>query len=212
MQPANDQGHVGLGRAEHAGDCHLAYGAGETTDSSNFVGREKFAVHSNAPDIDGVLSVSLVINPLKICGRVVPLHAVDVVDEGKMLGIWDKCKSYQSVNEKCLFEASREQIHMTIPQAVGCGPQHFSVNPARPQPAGAYSVKTSDAAKVTDFVESHQFGDVNGSPFFNGCGSHAAGHPSGLGGSVIKNPSRARTLGGFAIRSTTAPALQPIGG
>ena len=200
MKPAKDQGHIALRCSESSGNLGLAHRSAKLADFGNFLCSQKFLVHGDEPGIDGVLFVSPVIGPLKICDDVVSLGAINVVHNRKTIWVRNEGKSHQAVNKNRFGNVIGPETDRKVSKRMFAGPQDFSVTSTKlPGATRAHSVKASDAAQIADFVYVSKLSQVNGSPLFGECGNHAAGCPSGEVGLAIKNPSRARTHGGFVF-------------
>ncbi len=153
-------------------------------------------------------------NPLKVSDRIVGLNQIDVVDFGKIERVRKKSSSYKPVNGNVSALASLGMQENLDVSPISCTDAHHAsglkiettiFGPTKPGNA-------PHMAKATDFVIMPECFDANRSPFFNDWGKHGVDRPSAEVGLAFENPSRASTLGGFAIDSKTPPAKQDIGG
>lgn len=172
---------------------------------SHFLERDNIFI-AEFPDhhvMPPVRRMEIVVNardPLKVCGRVIGFHQVDVIDLREVCRIWDEGRSNKSVNRSIAVVGSGVEEDGSVTSGTIVLAQNFTaVESEATGLASAIAIETTNASEVADLVEWFEFGDCNGSPLLNDFGTHAAGRPSGYGGLAVKNPSRAPTLGGFAI-------------
>lgn len=192
-----------MGAAEKLGYFGLGHRATNLSDFDNFLWSEEFLESGDAADINGVLPIGLVIDPLKIGDNVVPFVAVDVVDHGKVGWIGEKRERDKAMDEEGFSARLMPQADVEVAQRVGTRSQNFTINLAGPIVwPSAKTVKASYAAEVGDFVKASVFGNRNRSPFFNNSAIHGAGRPSGEIGSMVKGPLHASTSSGSAIMAS----------
>lgn len=159
----------------------------------------KLASHERDAGRVSVQEVSQSRDPFEIVDRVVNLVEIDVVDFGKVGGIWDESQRHQAVDLS--ISGQRPDLHpnVEIPSFAYLGIESSSPERKLVFRCGARLTKASHSAKVADLIEFAEPINGDGSPFLNCRDSHAAGFPSARTSSEIKSPSRATTFGGFAF-------------
>jgi hypothetical protein len=202
--PAQYQRYVGLGGTEQLCDSGLCHRASEISDFGNFFRCQQLLVEGDESGIDCMLFVQAVGSPFEIGRDAICLDAVDMVDDGEFVRIWDKGHCHETVEQECLpltFSEKRDlKVRMSAPTAAGS--QNFTVACLQPKSSHAEAIDAADSTKVADFVKVAEMFDRNRSPFFNADDIHVTGCLSGYGGLAIKDPSHAPTFGGSAIMAS----------
>lgn len=193
-----DQRNTGLCDAVQLSDAGLGHGAAKLADFGDFFCAEKLLEHGNAADIDGVLSIGSVINPLKIGHNVVGFDAINVVDHRKIVGILDECERHQSVDMNGFGLAVTKQIDVSVSKFVRSGSQDLPINYAGLESV-ADAIEATNTAKIAYFVKVSEICERNRSPFFGESDIHLAGRPSGRSGLMIKDPPNVDAIGGSAV-------------
>lgn len=200
---SQDRRDVGLRDTVQFGYIDLGHSVSKSADFGDFFCAEKLLEHGNAADIDGVLSIGSVINPLKIGHNVVGFDAVNMIDDGESIGIWNKCHSHQTVDMDGLTLSVPEKVDVRVSEFIRSWTKDLAIYPTGLKPV-ADAVKTAYAPEIAHLVEISEVIDRNGSPFFCESDIHTAGYLSGQVGLMIKNPPRASTFGGFAVMAATS--------
>lgn len=166
MLSGQDQRDVGLRRAEASGYFGLGHALSDHSDLGNLLCGQELLEHCDAADVDSVLLIGFVIDPLKVRFPTMSLLPVDVVDHGEIGGIWDEGDGDDAVNEDCFASSFAKQIGLQVTQLVDARSQYFPVAVSRTSSlASAQSSKTSQASHVADFVDF--FEANNSAPFLN---------------------------------------------
>lgn len=205
----NDHAHGAMRNTEVSGRLNIADATSDHgSDGGNIIITE-FSDHQRSFGLSGMQIVSQPRYPFQIGNGVIGLDEINVVDLRKVAGIWNECKGNDAMDGPAFDEAVCLQKDAGVSAMIDKGPQHFRFDtPKTSILATTEAVNTSNPSEVTGLVPVPKFGDANGSPFFSDCGIHSVGRPSGNNGAAVKNPSRAQTLGGFAISSIPLRAVQ----
>jgi hypothetical protein len=198
-----NQRNTGLCDAESLGDFGLRHRSAKRPDFGDFFAGQKLLEEGDAADIYRMLFVAGVVNPFEICDDAIPLHTVDVIDHREVSRVWYERESHQSVNVYRLDAAVSEEIDVSVSEFVRAWSENLPIHSSGFKSV-ADAVQASDTAKGTNLVEISEVGDRNRSPFFSDGDIHLTGCPSGNGGTMIKDPSRASTFGGSAVMASAS--------
>jgi hypothetical protein len=197
--PKQDQRYVGLCAAKALGYLSLRHRSAESSDLGNLIVGQKLLEHRDQTDVDSVLFVEPIVCPFEIGDDVVGFDSINVVDHRKVGWIWNESEPYKSVDVDGFALTFAEEIELAIPKFIDAMLQHLAVASLRTTRSHTHSIEASYPTKAADLVEVSEVCDRNRSPFFCESDIHTTGCPSGNGGTMIKDPSRASTFGGSAI-------------
>lgn len=199
-----DQRNVGLSAAESFGDFSLGHRTGQCSDFSNFfLGQELFEPQSEG-SVDGVLLVEPIINPFKVRGEAIRLHAIDMIDHRQVIRIWDESDSDESMDVDRLSVTISPEASLRISNAIDARSENLSIAPLRTVWSATHSINASNATEVANFVKVAEIGEMNRSPFFYQSDIHVVGYLSDVSGLMIKDPPHAATFGGSAFMASTS--------
>lgn len=209
--PHQDQRYVGLCGAEALGYFGLSHRSAQAPNLGDLFGVQKLLEQRDESHIDGMLLIEPVGRPFQVGSEAIRLHSIEMVDDRKPGRVGNEGDRDESMDVDRFAISIFPQSNLRVTNVVGARSENLPVASLRSIDTHTKPVNASDSPEVTDLVGITQAGDMNWSPVF-GCDNHATGRPSGEVGLAVKNPSRAPTLGGFAVYSSDLTSDQYIGG
>jgi hypothetical protein len=162
-----DQRNVGLCAAEPIGYFGLTHRTAQHSDLGSLLRGQEFLEASYASNVDGMLFVQPIINPFKVGGTEVSFHAVEMVDERKVIRVGNEGERNKAMDVYRLPFSVSIQNDLWVSNSVDASPDHVtkaSSHAAQCMVVGANTIDTSHSSEIADFIKTFEVGDC--SPFF----------------------------------------------
>jgi hypothetical protein len=168
MRPAEqNQRDVGLGGVEALGYFGLRHRSSQCPDLGHLFAGQKLLEERDETGVDGVLFVEPIIRPFEVRGGGIGLHAIDVINDGKSVGIWHERQSDNSVEVNGLASAASPEAYLRISSRIDARFEYLAIASLWAVSSHSEAIQTSNATDVADFVGFAKSGDGDASPFFD---------------------------------------------